>query len=104
MGKAVRRLCAVGFAMGVAFSATLATGAQRPCGPRADILDWLRRVHREAPIGVGVSSSGYLVEVMSAPGGATWTIIVTSPRGDTCLVAAGKAWRAAPVSPPGPDT
>jgi hypothetical protein len=40
-----------------------------------------------------VTNSGGLVEVLSDGKGGTWTIIVTTPQGMSCLVAAGEGWR-----------
>jgi hypothetical protein len=33
------------------------------------------------------------VEVLSTGDGETWSIIITSPKGMSCLVAAGEGWR-----------
>ena len=32
------------------------------------------------------------MEVLTSPDGGTWTIIVTTPQGFACLVAAGEGW------------
>ena len=37
---------------------------------------------------------GGVVEILTSPDGNTWTIIVTTPQGMSCLVAAGEGWRA----------
>jgi hypothetical protein len=48
------------------------------------------------PIAVGVTNRGGLVEVLSTGDGNTWTIIISSPNGESCMIAAGKSWRALP--------
>lgn len=63
------------------------------CDTRADVLALLAQKYKEAPIAFGVTNNGGLVEVLTDEHGTTWTIIVTSPEGVTCLVAAGEGWR-----------
>ena len=73
------------------------TLAQPACGPRAIMLDWLAANFREAPVALGVTTMGYLMELVTSPDGDTWTLMVTNPRGLSCLLAAGENWR--PVVP-----
>lgn len=76
----------------VIFSVSL--HAQPQCAPRSEVLQTLQRKYSEAPVALGVTHNGGLVEVLSTNGGATWSIIVTTPQGMSCLVAAGEGWRA----------
>jgi len=82
------------------FSASLTAqpaAAQAPqCGAREALLDRLSSKYEEEPVGIGVTATGSLLEVLASPSG-TWTIIVTVPGGPTCLVSAGEGWRNAPV-------
>ena len=41
-----------------------------------------------------MTSEGSLVEVLTDAKGGTWTIIVTSPEGMSCLVLSGEGWQA----------
>ncbi len=59
------------------------------------------RKYQEAPIGAGVTNSGGLVEVLTTSDGSTWTIIVTTPQGVSCLVATGEGWRTLKPKPEG---
>ncbi len=70
--------------------------AQVPCDQRDKIIEWLAVKYKEAPIATGVSGTGSLVEVLSTYDGDTWTVIVTSPDGNSCLIASGQGWRAKP--------
>ena len=70
--------------------------AQVPCGQRDKIFEWLAVKYKEAPIASGVSGNGSLREVLSTHDGDTWTVIVTSPDGDSCVIASGQGWRAKP--------
>ncbi|MFQ5776195.1 MAG: hypothetical protein ACE5GS_16880 [Kiloniellaceae bacterium] len=42
---------------------------------------------------MGVTAEGSLVEVLADATGGTWTIIVTSPEGVSCLILSGEGWR-----------
>jgi phage/plasmid primase-like uncharacterized protein len=78
------------------FLVSSAAVAQVPCGQRDKIVEWLAVKYKEAPIATGVSSQGSLIEVLSTHDGDTWTVIVTSPDGDSCVIASGQGWRAKP--------
>ena len=64
------------------------------CGQRASVIGSLAEKYREAPVAVGVTSTGGIVEVLTTSDGATWSIIVSNPNGTSCLVAVGEGWRA----------
>ncbi len=71
--------------------------AQGPqCAPRTALLESLSKNYDEAPVSMGVTTSGSLVEVLASPTGS-WTILVTVPGGPTCMVSSGDGWRASPV-------
>ncbi len=63
------------------------------CNQRDSVLSMLRSKYQEQPVAVGVTNNGGLVEVLSTGDGNTWSIIITSPQGMSCLVAAGEGWR-----------
>jgi hypothetical protein len=67
---------------------------QNQCDTRDKMTAYLSAKYKEAPVAVGVTNTGGLVEVLSTGDGNTWTIIVTTPQGMSCLVAAGEGWRA----------
>ena len=48
--------------------------------------------YAEEAVGVGVTQQGALVEVLASDGG-TWSIVISTPDGLSCLVAAGDGWR-----------
>ncbi len=89
-------------ALGAAFLLP-AVAAEAPapamiCGERAKVLAALRAGYREVPVGMGMSHAGGMVELLAAPDGATWSVVVTAPDGRACLVAAGEAWRVVPTA------
>lgn len=78
----------------IAHTAAAQTQQGRPqCNDRKQVLDLLAKKYKEAPVASGVTNNGGLVEVLSDAKGGTWTIIVTTPQGVSCLVAAGEGWR-----------
>lgn len=66
--------------------------AQTNCESREAVLDFLSSKYSEAPVAMGMSKDGGLVEILTSGPGATFTIIVTAPNGLTCMVAAGDSW------------
>ena len=79
---------------GLALVSTGAAMAQPPCAQRDAVLQVVQQRYNEAPVAPGVTHNGGLVEVLSTGNGTTWSIIVTTPQGMSCLVAAGEGWRA----------
>ncbi len=63
------------------------------CDQRASVIGRLAEKYGEAPVAIGVTSTGGLVEVLTTGDGKTWSIILSNPNGTSCLVAAGEGWR-----------
>ena len=87
------KILALGVGLALA-STTNAAAAQPQCDQRDSVLQILEQKYKEAPVALGVTHNGGLVEVLSTGNGTTWSIIVTTPQGMSCLVAAGEGWRA----------
>jgi hypothetical protein len=81
-----------------------AAGQVSQCDTRAKVLGYLANKYQEIPVAIGVTSSRSIMEVLSSADGKTWTIIMTSPQGLSCLIAAGEGWRGVTAVPMGPDT
>lgn len=64
---------------------------QPPCVKRADFLKHLESNYKEAPVAMGLTTGGGLLEVVVSRTGS-WTIIVTTPNGISCGVASGESW------------
>ncbi len=79
------------------------TAQPNGCTTRTEVAERLAGDYAEAPIAVGLASSGAVIEVFTSTDGSTWTIVVTRPEGTSCLVAAGEAWMTLPVKVKGPD-
>jgi len=62
------------------------------CGNRADIIKRLSDKFQETPISLGISSTGSVMEILTATSG-TWTVIMNNPNRVSCIVAFGTAWK-----------
>lgn len=67
------------------------------CAQRAVVVDRLEAAYDERPRFRLLGTGGTLVELLTAKSG-TWTMIVTTPQGITCLMAVGKHWQ--DIKPP----
>ena len=75
-----------------------------PCSPREDVLAQLERKFGERPVAIGIANTGGLLELVATPSGSTWTVIVSTPQGISCLLAAGQNWQdIVPPEPEGPQ-
>ena len=75
--------------------------AQVECAPRATALAALAEGYGEQVIGGGIDSRGPLLEVFVNPETGTWTLLVTSPDGRSCIAAEGDGWRSYEPQPKG---
>lgn len=62
------------------------------CPPRSEAIEHLAGKYKEQPIGIGITGSGIL-ELLVREDGASWTMILTTPKGCTGFVAAGENWQ-----------
>lgn len=71
------------------------------CGTRADILEGFEKNYHETLAAVGVLPGGGLFQVLVAPDGTTFTVVVTRPHdGMTCVTAVGENWESLPLKAP----
>jgi hypothetical protein len=66
--------------------------AQTACGNRQAIARLLKENFAEVPTAIGLGRDGRVFEVFSAPEGITWTVVATSPQGQSCILADGRYW------------
>ncbi len=66
---------------------------QTVCDKRDNILELLAQKYEETPIAVAITSDGRLLEVLSPKDGTTWTIIMSTPDGTSCILASGEEWK-----------
>ena len=70
-----------------------AQASRVPCEVRSKLVERLAATYKEISVATGLAHDGKLVEVLTNASGETWSIIVTSPQGLSCLVATGEDWR-----------
>ncbi len=66
--------------------------AQSSAAPRAEIVKQLGDAYAEAPVAIGLTGNGSVIELFTTGDGSTWTIVITSPDGLSRVVAAGESW------------
>ncbi|MEL7465776.1 MAG: hypothetical protein AAFN79_17030 [Pseudomonadota bacterium] len=85
-------------ALACAFTIVAASSAKAQqgglCGQRDQIVSQLQSVHGESRQAVGLQQNARVMETYANPETGSWTIIVSTPTGVACLVAAGEAFQA----------
>ena len=79
----------------LALGASSPTQAQALCGKRVDFIKALNDKYQESGKALGISGQVNLIEIFASKAG-TWTILVTTPEGKTCIIAAGNSWEDLP--------
>ena len=81
--------------------ALIALGSSNPaqaagmCGKRVDFIKALNDKYQESGKALGIAGQVNLVEIFASKAG-TWTILVTTPEGKSCIIAAGNSWEELP--------
>jgi len=98
-----RQFLALSLGFGAMLLATQYAFAQsNRCATRDIVVAQLAEKYGETRQSVGLGSNEALVEVFASTQTRTWTITVTLPGGQTCIVAAGSSFETlaeAPVTP-----
>lgn len=80
-----------------------AAQAQAMCGVRLVMIDTLKKQFDETPRAMAISAHSVLVEFFVSKKG-TWTMLTTTPNGQSCILAAGNSWEEILPKPEGKDT
>ncbi|PCH70282.1 MAG: hypothetical protein COC12_08440 [Rhodobacteraceae bacterium] len=94
MQKAWALVALIALAIWVALLGQAQAQGTRNCAPREMVMEKLQGKYGETPRMIALGLNGAVVEVLAAAGGGTWTIVVTTPAGITCLIAAGTDFEA----------
>jgi hypothetical protein len=73
--------------------ATASSANEAGCDSRSKILSALDQEYKEAPVGIGLTQTGRVIELLVSKKGS-WTLLATGPTGMSCLIAAGENWEA----------
>ncbi|WP_417241926.1 hypothetical protein [Celeribacter sp.] len=66
--------------------------AQSACAARDQIITRLQDKYGESRQSIGLAPNSGVFEVYASNETGTWTILVTQPNGQSCLVASGRAF------------
>lgn len=102
-----RKLMALSLIAGVA-AVTASTFAQADeesvgCHQPREIARLLSTDFSERPVAYGLQQDGTLMQIFASKTGETWTVVLTTPTGLSCIVAEGTRWENLPNSPNGPE-
>jgi hypothetical protein len=86
---------------GLAMMVALPVAAHElPCGQTVAVREALLGKYRETPRFRGVTEAGEMFEVWSADGEATWTLLLTTKDGRSCIAAFGPVHVVLPMGEP----
>ncbi|RPE67302.1 hypothetical protein EDD53_1707 [Pacificibacter maritimus] len=82
-----------------------ASMARQPCAQRDQIIERLNTIYGEIRQSIGLAPNNGLFETYASPETGSWTILVTSVHGVTCVIASGQAFEtlAGTLPPAGED-
>jgi hypothetical protein len=85
--------------------ATSTSAEQQPvgCHQPKEIARLLSTDFSERPVAFGLQQDGTLMQVFASKAGETWTVVLTTPRGLSCIVAEGRRWENLPRQQEGPQ-
>jgi len=64
---------------------------QALCGKRSSVVAGLENKYSETPVSIGLATNGAVIEIFASQQGS-FTIMITTPSGHSCLIAAGNNW------------
>ena len=91
-------------AVAIAAATLGSSAAASNCAPRDVVVDRLAARYGESRQSIGLGANNAMVEVFASPETGTWTIIVTTAQGLTCMIASGQAFETLAEAPPAPGT
>lgn len=74
------------------------------CHSHERLTKLLKERFAEHPVAAGLEASGRLIELFASTDSASWTLVTTTPAGESCVIAVGEHWLdAKPIAPDGPQ-
>lgn len=102
----IRKLMMLGIVAGAAavMTTTSARADEESVGCHApqEIARLLSADFSEKPVAYGLQQDGTLMQIFASKTGETWTVVLTTPAGLSCIVAEGTRWENLPSGPDGP--
>ena len=102
--KILSSLCAMGCAavFALMFTSTPAAASGPICVERGQLVEGLSAKYQEHRQGVGITSTNTGALEFFASEKGTWTMVITTTNGRTCVLAAGHSWHSTPRVAMGP--
>ena len=101
-----RKLLTLGLFAGVAAVMAAASAQANEqsmgCHEPKEIARLLSADFSERPVAYGLQQDGTLMQIFASKTGETWTVVLTTPAGLSCIVAEGTRWENLPAGPDGP--
>lgn len=95
----MRRMLAL--AAGAILAAPVSAGTL--CLKTPELRTLLTDRYHESMQGAGLDGNGLVVEVWTHPNGESFSIVVTTPDGHSCVLRDGQLWMVVKPRPPGTD-
>ncbi|MBV1927785.1 MAG: hypothetical protein KUG62_11555 [Rhodobacteraceae bacterium] len=70
----------------------VSAATNRNCAPRPLVLERLANGYGETRQSIGLGTNNAVIEMFASAETGSWTITVTKPDGETCLVASGRSY------------
>ncbi|MDJ0995357.1 MAG: hypothetical protein QNI90_17400 [Dinoroseobacter sp.] len=89
-----------------ALLSTTAAAQMQPCADREKVVQRLNNTYGETVRSMGLGANNGMMEVYASEETGSWSITMTMPDGQTCLIASGQAFEGisgAPKVAPGDD-
>lgn len=81
-------------ALGLGTIPTKAVAQPMNCGPRDQVVRQLEGEFGETSVAMGIAQNGAgIFEIFASEGGASFTLIISLPNGQSCLVGTGTDWQ-----------
>ena len=87
-----RYLFALSLGFGLCVAAASAEAQQMRCADRAEVIDKLHKKYGETRQSIGLNRTSGVIETYASLETGTWTILLTLPNGQACMVAAGESF------------
>lgn len=83
----------VGLILTLVYVMTTEASAQAAtCQSRDSLVKLLEDRFAEQPVAVGLEASGQLIELFTSAENESWTMVMTMPAGQSCVLAVGEYW------------
>ncbi len=88
-----RMMFALSFGLlSVIFIVNTAQASQTSCAKRSEVIAELNNRYGESAQSTGLMPNGHMLETYAHLQTGTWTILITTPEGTSCMIAYGSAY------------